>query len=177
MLLLAIVGVVVNLVAMLRLRKGSSVNERVVSLHFLEDVLGWVAVLIGSVVMMLVHLPILDPILSILIACFILYNVYKNLRQAFHIILQGIPDNVDITEIKKILLEIPGIINVHDLHSWTMDGRYNIMTVHVVLKKGISIEEVENFKLKIRNKLLNQNIQHLTIETEQEGDNCSLIDC
>ena len=177
MLLLAVVGVVVNLVAMLRLRKGSSVNERVVSLHFLEDVLGWVAVLIGSVVMMLVHLPILDPILSILIACFILYNVYKNLRQAFHIILQGIPENVNIPEIKNKLLNIPGIVNVHDLHSWTMDGRYNIMTIHVVLKKGTSIEEIETFKIRIRENLKNQNIQHLTIETEFEGESCILKEC
>lgn len=177
MLILAVIGVIANLVAMLRLRKGSSVNERVVSLHFLEDVLGWVAVLIGSVVMMVVHLPILDPILSILIACFILYNVYKNLRQAFHIILQGIPENVNITEIKKKLLEIPGIVNVHDLHSWSMDGRYNIMTVHVVLKRDASIDEIETFKLKIRRSLKDQNIQHLTIETELEGESCTLKEC
>lgn len=177
MLILAVIGVIANLVAMLRLRKGSSVNERVVSLHFLEDVLGWVAVLIGSVVMMVVHLPILDPILSILIACFIIYNVYKNLRQAFHIILQGIPENVNITEIKKKLLEIPGIVNVHDLHSWSMDGRYNIMTVHVVLKRDASIDEIETFKLKIRRSLKDQNIQHLTIETELEGESCTLKEC
>lgn len=177
MLLLAVVGIGVNLVAMLRLRKGSSVNERVVSLHFLEDVLGWVAVLIGSVVMLLIHLPVLDPILSILIALFILYNVYKNLRQAFHIILQGIPENVDIVKIKKKILDLPGIVGVHDLHSWTMDGQFNIMTIHIVLKKDLSIAAINTIKTAVREQTRDQNIHHLTIETEEEGQACTLKDC
>ncbi len=77
MLALAFIGIVVNAIAMFRLRSGGSINERVVALHFLEDVLGWVAVLIGSVVMLFADVPILDPILSMLIAGFILFNVTR----------------------------------------------------------------------------------------------------
>ena len=176
MLVLALIGIAVNTVAMLRLRKGSSINERAVSLHFLEDVLGWVAVLIGSIVMMFINLPILDPILSILIAAFILYNVYKNLRESFHIILQGIPENVDLVEIKEKLLDIPGVIDVHDMHSWTMDGRYNIMTAHIVLKRETTALQANEIKNHIRECVKNQNIQHLTIETEKEDEYCTLQD-
>lgn len=177
MLIFAIIGVTVNLVAMLRLSKGTSVNEKVVSLHFLEDVLGWVAVLIGSIVMMFYNVPVLDPILSILIAAFILFNVYRNLKQAFPIMLQGIPENVNMNEIKKRILSIPGIINVHDLHAWTMDGRYNVMTIHIVLEQAISMEETDKLKKEVRHQLEHLNVQHLTVETELEDDTCILKDC
>ncbi len=177
MLILAIIGVTVNLIAMLRLSKGTSVNEKVVSLHFLEDVLGWVAVLIGSIVMMFYTVPILDPILSILIAAFILFNVYRNLKQAIPIMLQGIPENVDIKEIKKRILNIPGIINVHDLHTWTMDGQYNVMTLHVVLEQAFSMVQTDALKQEVRHELEHLNIQHLTIETELKDNPCVLKDC
>lgn len=174
MLILAVIGVLVNGMAMLRLRSGSSINERVVSLHFLEDVLGWVAVLIGSIVMLFAHVPILDPVLSILIAAYILLNVYKNLRQAFRIVLQGIPDNVDVERIRKKIMSIPGIANLHDLHTWSMDGHYNIMTLHLVLNAEIGVDQVGNLKQEVRRQLEDLNIQHLTIETEFEGQLCEM---
>ena len=177
MLILAIIGVAVNLIAMLRLSRGTSVNERVVSLHFLEDVLGWIAVLIGSIVMMFYNVPVLDPILSILIAAFILFNVYRNLKQAFPIMLQGTPENVNMEEIKKRILSIPGIINVHDLHAWTMDGRYNVMTIHIVLEQTTSMKETDKLKQEVRHQLEHLNVQHLTVETELEDNPCVLKDC
>ena len=174
MLILAIVGIAVNAIAMLRLRSGSSVNERVISLHFLEDVLGWVAVLVGSVVMLFADVPVLDPILSILIASFILFNVYKNLSQAFRIILQGIPENVDLEEIKRKIKSIPGIVDLHDLHTWSMDGRYNIMTFHLVIRPATSPAEIEKLKREVRHQVQHLNIQHLTIETELENERCAV---
>ena len=87
----AVLGIIVNGAAVLKLRKGTSINERVVSLHMIEDVLGWVAVLIASIIMQFWDIPILDPILSLLIALFILYNVFKNGRESVRIILQGTP--------------------------------------------------------------------------------------
>jgi cobalt-zinc-cadmium efflux system protein len=177
MLVLAMIGIVVNAIAMLRLRSGESINERVVALHFLEDVLGWVAVLIGSIVMMLANVPILDPLLSILIAGFILFNVYKNLREAFQIILQGIPENVDIDEILKKIKSLPGISDVHDVHTWSMDGHYNIMTLHLVVKTATRQPEVEKLKQEVRHQLQHLNIQHITVETEFEDQACELKEC
>ena len=177
MLILAIIGIAANGIAMLRLRSGSTINERVVSLHFLEDVLGWVAVLIGSVVMMFADLPVLDPVLSILIAAFILFNVYKNLRQAFRIILQGIPENVDLEEIRTKIKSLSGITGLHDVHTWSMDGHYNIMTLHLVVKAATTLVELEKLKQDVRHLLQHLNIQHLTIETELEGGACELAEC
>ena len=177
MLILAVIGIVINGIAMLRLKSGSTINERVVSLHFLEDVLGWVAVLIGSVVMMFANVPVLDPVLSILIAAFILFNVYKNLRQAFQIILQGIPDNVDVEEIRKKIESLPEIKGIHDLHTWSMDGHYNIMTLHLVVRQLTPTADLERLKQDVRQQLQQMNIQHLTIETEFEDQACELKEC
>src|SRR5258706_8757840 len=174
MLALAVVGIVANAIAMFRLRSGGSINERVVALHFLEDVLGWVTVLIGSVVMLFADVPILDPLLSMLIAGFILFNVYKNLRQAFRIILQGTPDNVDMEEIGRKIKSIPGITGIHDVHTWSMDGHYNIMTLHLVVKPAIPPVNLEGLKREVRLQLQHLNIQHITIETEFEDQGCEL---
>lgn len=176
MLAIAVLGLVANGIALIRLRRGQSISERVVALHFLEDVLGWTAVLIGSVVMMFADVPILDPILSIGIALFILYNAYKNLRQSFRIILQGIPENVDVESVREKILDVPGVTGMHDLHTWSMDGQYNIMTVHVTVREE-DFERSNAIKKEIRKRLSKMNIQHLTIETEVEGDPCAFLDC
>lgn len=177
MLILAVLGVIVNGLAALRLRKGTSINERVVSLHLLEDVLGWLAVLIGAGIMYFVDAPFIDPLLSIAISLYILFNVYRNIRQSLHIILQGSPSNIDLTQVKKSILSIEGVDDVHDLHAWSIDGEYNVMTVHVVLMNPINMEEQQQLKLLIRERLHEQGIQHCTIEFERLGEECSLGDC
>ena len=177
MFFLAIVGVLINGIAFLRLKRGSSINEKVVSLHFLEDVLGWVSILIGSVIMYFFNAPFIDPILSVGIAFFVLSNVYKNIRQTLHIILQGIPDNVDIVEISQQLQEFKGIEDIHDLHVWSVDGNYNILTVHVVLNKLLEKDKITELKGRIRNSLKQKGIQHATIEFESKDEHCDFEGC
>lgn len=177
MFLLAILGILVNGVAALRLKKGNSINEKVVSLHLLEDVLGWVAILLGSIIMYFFDLPIIDPIMSVGIACFVLFNVYKSIKQSLHIFLQGIPKEIDITEISKELLQLNEIVDVHDLHAWSVDGIYNISTVHIVLNKAYSMENLAEIKQKVRDKLLLKSIQHVTIEFETADEHCTFERC
>ncbi|MCX6307506.1 MAG: cation diffusion facilitator family transporter [Bacteroidia bacterium] len=172
MLLLAVLGVLVNGFAALRLRKGSSLNERVVSLHLLEDVLGWVAVLIASIVMIFTDLTILDPILSIGISCFILYNVYHNLRKAFRVILQGKPDQVNETELRERLLNLKPVVSLHDLHIWTMDSEYLVLTVHLVLPDTITENERQALRAAAHEVWKTKGIQHATIEMESVSENC-----
>lgn len=173
MLIFALIGVAVNGAAMLRLRKGTSINERVVSLHFIEDILGWVAVLIGSIVMLFVDVPLLDPILSLGITCFILFNIYKNMKAAFRIILQGVPESINLDEIKQKITSLMGVKDIHDVRVWTMDGEYNILTLHVVTDKNTT-EEIESLKEEVRHSLLHLNIAHTTIEIEPPGVHCDL---
>jgi cobalt-zinc-cadmium efflux system protein len=174
MIILAIIGIIANGFAMLRLQRGHSINERVVSLHFLEDVLGWAAVLVASIVMLFADVPVLDPILSILIALYILYNVFKSIRTTFRILLQATPETVDEQEVRKKLLAIPGVRDIHDLHFWTMDGTFNIMTLHVVVDKARSLGDHESIKLEVKHRLLHLNLQHITVEMEVEGQVCEV---
>ena len=177
MFLLAIVGVLVNGAAVFRLKKGNSINERVVSLHLLEDVLGWLAILIGSIVMHFFDVPVLDPIMSVAIACFVLYNVFKNMRQSLRIILQGIPAEVDMTHIANRIQQFEGVESVHDLHAWSVDGTYNVLTVHVVLNNTLDMEKLAELKATIRDSLREEGIQHATIEFETANERCIFEKC
>ena len=172
MFFLAIVGVLVNGLAFFRLKKGSSLNEKVVSLHFLEDVLGWVAILVGAIIMYFFNVHLIDPVLSVGIAIFILFNVYKNIRQTLHIILQGIPVDIDVAELTEQLQQFKGIENVHDLHVWSVDGNYNVLTIHIVMANSLDIQEITELKVKIRNSLKIKGIQHATIEFETRDEQC-----
>lgn len=177
MLVLAIIGVIVNGLAVLRLRKGSSINEKVVSLHLMEDVLGWLAVLIGALIMNFVDAPIIDPILSLAISLYIFFNVFRNMREGLRIILQGSPSKLDIDEVENILLTMINVDSVHDLHAWTIDGEFNILTIHVVLKEDISLEKQQKLKIDIRESMLRLGVQHCTIEFELQDEDCEMDNC
>ena len=177
MLLLAVLGVIVNGAAVLRLRKGHSLNEKVVSLHLLEDVLGWLAVLIGAGIMYLVDAPFIDPLLSILISVFILFNVYRNIRQSMRIILQGSPAMIHIDEVEKVVLTIDSVQSIHDLHIWSVDGEYNVLTIHVVLSAALPMDKLHELKTDIREKLLSLGVQHSTIEFEVANEECGMEGC
>lgn len=164
MLFLAIAGVVINYLAMRSLKRGTSINEKVISLHFLEDVLGWVAVLIGSVAMLIWDIPIIDPILSLLIATYILYNVFRNSRVTFEVILQRTPHNVDLIHVRNRILDHQNVRDVEDIHVWSLDGQYHIGSIVILFDSGISTDEIEaTFEL-LHESLKEENIQHVTFE-------------
>lgn len=175
MFLLAILGIVVNGAAVIRLKKGNSLNERVVSLHLLEDVLGWAAILVGSVLMYFFDLPFIDPLLSILISIYILVHVAHSIKESMQILLQATPESVDLQHIRERLLLHPFIGDVHDMHVWSADGNYHVMTMHVVLKNENN--DVSVLKDEIRILLKEEQIEHATIEFEQEGEKCRYEKC
>ena len=177
MFLLAILGVIVNGIAVLRTRKGKSINERVVSLHLLEDVLGWAAVLVGSVIMYFTGWTIIDPILSLAIACFVLFNVFKNIRQVLPILLQGTPIKIEQEHLMEEIKKIENIADIHDLHIWSLDEEYNVVTVHIILKETATMENLVELKRKVRSVLKAEGIQHATIEFETPNEPCVFEDC
>jgi len=172
MIYLAIGGVLVNGLAAIRLSKGHSLNEKAVYTHLLEDILGWVAVLIGAIVMNFWDVPVIDPILSILIAVFILYNVFKNLRESFRIILQGTPSDISIKKIHEAIKDIPKVLDVHDCHIWSMDGEYHILSIHLVIKDDLALSELEQIKLETKERVNKLGISHTTIEFETQDEIC-----
>ena len=167
MLWLAILGIIVNGLAALSVKRGKTLNERAVFLHIMEDVLGWIGVLVISIVMIFVNLPILDPILSISITIWVLYNVYKNLKATFNILLQAFPKNVDVKKLTKEIEAIDNVISIHDLHIWTQDGNSHVMTLHIVAEKNY-----ETIKIKVRGIAKTFNIDHVTIELEDKYSSC-----
>lgn len=169
MLWLAIFGILINGSAALRVKKGSSINERSVYLHIMEDVLGWIAVLIVSVVMMFANLPVLDPILSLGISIWVLSNVYKNIKATFRVFLQAIPENLSTQELYGRLMQINGIISIHDLHVWSLDGESHVMTLHVVTNET-NIRSIKEEIISIGSKYC---ITHTTIEFESSDSICT----
>jgi cobalt-zinc-cadmium efflux system protein len=176
MMLLAVLGISTHLFAAWRLNKGKSINERVVALHLLEDVLGWAAVLLAGIVMRFVHLPILDPILSIGIAVFILSNVYKNFRESAQIILQAIPAHIHLPTLEGQIRALPHVKDLHDMHLWSLDGEYHILSLHIVLDTAHTMPEVHAIKAAVRKMLEDLKISHATIEVHAPGEQCALND-
>ncbi len=172
MILLAVLGVVVNGFALLRLRRGKSISERVISLHFIEDVVGWVAVLAGSVIMKFTDAPYLDPALSVLISVYVIVNVFRHLKGTFRIILQGVPDSVSEQQVVEAMIGFPEVESTHDVHLWTLDGTYNILTTHVVLQEALDVVQMEQLKSRIKGKLRTEGVHHATIEFEVKGLTC-----
>lgn len=169
----AILGILVNGAAVLRLKKGESINERVVKLHLMEDVLGWVAVLVGGIVLYFFDVPIIDPLLSVAITVYVLFNVVRNLRQSMAIMLQATPHNLNPKEIEARVVQLPHIQSVHDLHVWTMDGTYNVLTLHAVVTPQLGLQQTEEVKKRLRQAMAEIDIQHVTVEIESAEVVCS----
>lgn len=172
MIIFAIIGFIVNLMAAYLTKDGHSLNEKSVNLHMLEDVLGWLIVLIGAVFMRIFDLSILDPILSIGVALFILINAFKNFKKVLDLFVEKTPKDVEISAIKKELLKLEGILDVHHIHVWSMDGFTNYATMHIV-----SDENQVDIKEKVRDCLHVYNIEHVTIEIEKSTDLCHEKKC
>lgn len=177
MFILAILGILVNGAAVLRLKKGNSLNERVVSWHLLEDVFGWIAILIVSIINMITSAPILDPILAIIFTLIIAFNIFKNLKQIMSIFLQCTPPELNVEDIEKKIKSIKDVISIHDTHVWTIDGEYNVLTAHIVLSEGSTFSKMQEIKCKVKEKMKSFNVQHTTIEFETEEECCDFEKC
>ena len=172
MIIFAIFGVVVNFLAAYFTSGGNSINQKAVNLHMLEDVLGWVVVLVGALVMRFTDFAIVDPIMSICVAVFILVNAIKNLKEVIDLFLAKLPPHLKIDEIKEHICEIDGVVGVHHIHIWSMDGQSNYATMHVVCTG-----EHHEVKHKIREELKEHGICHVTLELENEGEDCGEEHC
>ena len=172
MIALAVVGITVNGFAAYKLSEGKTLNERVINWHLLEDVLGWVAVLIVGIVLLFVDWPILDPILSIGFTLFILVNVLRNLWATLKLFIQATPDKKTYKQVADALLELPHVADLHHLHFWSLDGEEHVLTVHLVLTKNLDIEARSDLKQRIDNVLAPYALSHTTVELEDPDEAC-----
>ena len=173
MILLAILGIVINFLAAYKTREGDSLNQKAVNLHMLEDVLNWVVVFIGAIVMKFTDITYIDSIMSIGIALFLLKQALENLKNILNLFLAKVPSNLHVDEIKKELLKIPKVENVHHIHVWSMDGVHHYATMHVVVSSKYDFE----LKNTIKDKLKEMGIMHSTLEMENREEDCTESEC
>ena len=166
MVLLSILGIIVNGAAVFRLKKGRSHNEKAVLIHMMEDLLGWIAVMAGGILMHFWDLPFIDPMLSVIIAVWVLFNVYKNLSSTISIMLQEVPKDVDISDLYNDFKSIGKADSIHDLHVWTLDGESHILSVHLVMQENVTREEVQKAKENLKQIAMHRGIGHVTVEVE-----------
>ena len=172
MIIFAVIGVIVNFIAAKFTSHGESVNQKAVNLHMLEDVFGWAVVLIGAVIMRFTDIAIIDPIMSVGVAVFILINAMKNLISILNLFLEKIPEGISVAEIKEHITAIDGVEDVHHIHIRSIDGTNNYATLHVVTD-----EPAHKIKDKIREELREHGIGHTTIELEESGEHCHEENC
>lgn len=172
MIVLALVGLCVNLLAALFTAKGSSSNQRAVYLHMLEDVLGWAVVLIGAVVIRLTHFYLIDPIMSLAVSCFIIFVSAKSLKETLEIFLEKAPKSISADAITEALKQGGEVKDVHHIHIWSLDGEYTLATMHLVVN-GCE----ESAKAEVRSILGKMGIHHATLELEKEGELCAYKVC
>jgi cobalt-zinc-cadmium efflux system protein len=176
-LIFAVFGILVNGIAAYKLSKGTSINEEVITFHFLEDVFGWVSIFIVGIIYMFKEIPILDPILSIVITSYILYNVFKNFKKILKIFLQAVPNDLSIQEIENIILENIDLVTIHHTHLWSLDGENNLFSTHIVVEDNYDNNQVNQTKEEIRGLLKNYDINHVTIEVDYRSEICDDEEC
>ena len=169
MIIIAIIGVVINFLAAYYTKEGDSLNQHAVNLHMLEDVLGWVVVLIGSIIIKFTSITYIDSIMSIGISLFLIIESLKNLKKILDIILIKVPEGITVELITEKLLTIKDIKDVHHVHVWSIDGEKNYATIHVVADK--------NIKEEIRKQLNKIGIDDVTIELETSNEKCNNKHC
>ena len=162
---LGIIAVSINVLASLVVRKGKTKNESILSLHFLEDTLGWVAVILMAIVLRFSDWYILDPLLSLVISIFILSKAIPRFWSTLKIFLDAVPEGVDIQRVKSDLEQLDHVASINQLNLWTMDGLEKNAIVHVCLKE---IEQMELCKESIRSKLKDCGFQNITIEIDAD---------
>ena len=174
MLVFAIFGIAINGFAAFRAGRGKNLNSRMIYLHLLEDAMGWAAVLIVSLVLLVKEIYILDPILSLLVSGFVLFNVGKNIKKTINLFLQGVPESIRIPEIEAELLKMEKVKDLHHTHIWSLDGEHHVLTTHIVLSLDSKKEDIRRIKDRIRKLTEQYDLAHTTVEFEYLDDDCSM---
>lgn len=176
MIIFGIFGLLINLYATIKIMRSKDKDKKI-NTHMIEDTVIWLFILTGSICIKVFDLVIIDPILSLLIAVYILYQVYKYMKNIYNIFMEKVPKNVKIDEIKKDIESNENIDNVHHIHIWSMDGVNNYMTAHIHLNKVLSEEEIVKTKNDVKNKLKEDKINHITLEVEYFNEKCDSDKC
>lgn len=174
MLIFALVGMTVNGYAAFRTSRGKNLNAKIISWHLIEDMLGWAAVLVISIVLLFSEFYFLDPLLSLIVTGIVLYNVFKNLRRTLSLFLQAVPETIDISSFEKEIVQMDMVGGIHHTHAWSLDGENHVLTTHIILCPATKKEQIRAIKNRIRELALRFGVTHSTVEFEYMEEDCSM---
>lgn len=169
---LAIVGILFNGAAVFRLEGGATHNEAMVRWHLLEDVLGWVAVLVTAIVMHFFQIAILDSLLAIGIALWVLWNAGRAFWSTLVTLLQGTPPGYDLGALERALAEVDGVCGVHHMHVWSLDGARHVLTAHVQSEASLDGAGRAALREAVKHEAAHFQVVHATIEIEGPDEPC-----
>lgn len=166
MMAIAFVGIIVNGIASKSLHSGTSLNEQTAALHLFEDVLGWVAVLIGAIVMYFTGWAVIDTLLSLGIALYIGINAIRQLRKSSRVFMQSVPAEIDLEEVERTVRKNDKVHSIHNVRVWSLDGEENVVSIHVVLKEDLRISEIEPIRAELKKSLKECGLDEVTLQFE-----------
>ena len=169
---MAVMGLAVNGFAAWKISHGTSLNEKIIQWHLLEDVAGWALVLVGALVIYFFGWTLVDALLGMALSLWIVFNVIRNLTTTIKVFLQATPDGADLEHIQKIISSHPSVADVHHTHLWSLDGQSHILTTHVLVNNEVTIASAEELKMWIKKNLQKQGISEATIEIEWSAEAC-----
>ncbi|WP_394750865.1 cation diffusion facilitator family transporter [Spongiimicrobium salis] len=172
MVVFAIIGILVNGYAAWKLAGETSLNQKLISWHLIEDVLGWVAVLIGALIMTFYGVPWLDAVLSIGISLFILINVVRQLKKVLRILVQAVPKEVDLAQLKKEVLAIKDVASLHSTHLWSLDGEQLVFSTHIRTHGTVALSRNQEIKSEVLQLLSRYHLACATLQIESADEAC-----
>jgi cobalt-zinc-cadmium efflux system protein len=173
------IGIVINTItALMFLRdKDKDMNIKSAYMHLMSDAIVSLGIVIGGITIYYTHWFWIDSVLSVVIAIVILFSTWRLLKDSLRLSLDGVPENIIIEDLKNIAVKITGVKDLHHIHVWAISTTENALTAHLVLQQNISIEEEQKIKHKLKHELEHKNVQHITLETERENENCETVVC
>ena len=167
MLIVASIGLIINLISMKILKSGSeeSINIKGAFLEVVADMLSSIAVVIAGIIILSTGWLLIDPIISALIGLFILPRTFGLLKESVDILLEGVPKDVNYDAVEKYISKNPGVDSIHDLHIWSLTSGVNALSGHIIMKPETTITEMNDIIFKIKKELNSSyKISHTTLE-------------
>ncbi len=173
------IGILINAAtALMFLRhKEKDLNVKSAYLHLMSDALVSLGLVIGGIIMLYTQWFWIDSVLSMIVAGIILFSTWALLKDSLRLSLDGVPENIDMNEIKEAAAKIAGVKSLHHIHVWAISTTENALTAHLVLNQNTTIEQENTIKRELKHQLEHKNIQHVTLETERENDPCGAEVC
>ncbi len=177
----ASVGLIVNLYLGFGFRQEDNLNVRAAVLHMLGDAAASAGVIIGGFIILLTGWNIVDPILSVLIAFLIAFGAWKIMKQTIHILMEGTPNGIQLSEVIESIRSVASVQEVHDVHIWSITSGKNALSCHIVIDGQLTIQESQCVLREVEQKLLHYHITHATVQLEDRdhphGESLLCTDC